>query len=800
MAINERLIHTAADAAAAGSGNQEEGLILHLDANDVDSYDGDGSVWYDITNHEYTPATNVSEHFNTVTYTGNNSSNSITGVGFAPDLVWIKNRTNANSHNLIDSVRGATEVIYSNLVNDEDTRSNSLTSFDSDGFSLGNYVGVNGNYNYVAWCFKAGGAAVSNTDGTVTSQVSANNDLGFSIVKYTGNGSSSEQTVGHGLGVKPEMVIIKDLDNDRDWYVYTDIIDGSMDVLYLNKTDAKVNSSRTSPTSSVYKIAGTTTLNKSNQNFISYCFASKRGVSKVGSFVGTGTSGKKIYTGFEPAFIMTKRSSSAGASWAIIDNKRSTDSNKNDYLSANTSNTEATSSSGITFNRDGFTFNGSSFNTSGATHIYYAVAKNTNETSLIPDTDLELHLDAASFPQKGESGYSNTPTTWTALTGNNGTISGATFDSELGNYLNFDGSGDIVTSAGNISTTDRDFTVEFWTRPDSTSTSQNFFEVEDTSGNRKISMVVNTGSKFRCYIYRAADFNGSNNVTSVTSFTTGRWYHIAVVFEQGVSAKIYVDGELDVTSTTNVTDDRHQTYGDTKLGDGAFGDLDGAIGQYRFYSSALSADEVMQNFNFTKNDYPNGNDLTLYNSPTFEPTSPNYLRFDSANDEARLSSVNIPIDGGFTFSVYIRRHTSVSGYHQMLRLTGTGYTSYLFLIAGQNNTQYFSANSGTGNSLSTYGDGRTWTNNQWIHVLYTKENGNGSSNRGELYINGTSIKTATNLSNNTDITNIYINRDASFPTTRNAQCDVGYMKLYDKSFTDDEALAEFNATKDDYGL
>ena len=312
--------------------------------------------------------------FNTVLYTGNNSNKSITGVGFAPDLVWIKNRTNANSHNLIDSVRGATKVIFSNATNAESTRSDSLTSFDSDGFSLGNYVGVNGNHNYVAWCWKAGGAAVSNTDGDITSQVSANVANGFSIVKYTGNGSGSEQTVGHGLGVKPEMVIIKDLDNVRDWFVYTDIIDGSMDVLYLNKTDAKANSSRTSPTSSVYKIAGTTTLNKSNQNFISYCFHSVAGVSKVGSFVGTGAAGKKITLDFEPSWIITKRTSTAGAGWAIIDNKRSTASIKRDYLYANTNGAEATSGSGITFNTDGFTFSGASFNTSGDTHIYYAIA------------------------------------------------------------------------------------------------------------------------------------------------------------------------------------------------------------------------------------------------------------------------------------------------------------------------------------------------------------------------------------------------------------------------------------------
>ena len=695
MAINERVITgTTAEAGNGAAADAEQGLILHLDANDVDSYDGDGSIWYDISEHDVTipisdNSSNLKCHLNfsdSTSYGGTGTT--VTDISDESNDFTFVGATASD----FDKDNGG----YLDLDNSGDYLERSSTTsghFDGD-YTLELWLNPHENNNFTYFYCKqsasTNGLLIGNFGGS-TGQLE--------VYRYTTSGSSSSDTfTGSGITA-------------NQWNHVTIVFSGSKGFLYVNgeQKDSSTSFSGTYPA-----------------NFTNI----------------------RIGGGYSTAF------------------------DTNGELGVFRLYDKALSASEI----------GQNYR-HGRDYIY---------TDLIDDTDLELHLDPTS--------YSGSGTTWTADLGNNGTISGATYDQELGDWFSFDGSGDIVTSAGNISTTDRDFTVEFWTRPDSTSTSQNFFEVEDTSGNRKISMVVNTGSKFRCYIYRAADSNSSNTITSATSFTTGRWYHIAVVFKQGVSSKIYIDGELEATSTTNVTDNRPQTYGDTKLGDGAFGDLNGAIGQYRFYSSDLSADEVMQNFNFTKNDYPNGNDLTLYNSPTFEPTSPNYLRFDSANDEARLSSVNIPIDGGFTFSVYIRRHTSVSGYHQMLRLTGTGYTSYLFLIAGQNNTQYFSANSGTGNSLSTYGDGRTWTNNQWIHVLYTKENGNGSSNRGELYINGTSIKTATNLSNNTDITNIYINRDASFPTTRNAQCDVGYMKLYDKSFTDDEALAEFNATKDDYGL
>ena len=422
MAINERLVHTAS---AAGTGNQEEGLILHLDANDVDSYDGDGDVWYDIHDHEYTPATNVSEHFNTVTYTGNDGINEITGVGFQPDLVWIKRRNSSTYNHVIrDSVRGTDSVLSSDTNNAESVVSNRF-EFITDGFK--HLVGTQGANNsagtYVAWCFKAGGAPTTTntaTSGAMTAnsvsidgvlessytpsgspdiypdKMSVNTDLGFSVIQYGGSGA--QETLPHGLGQNPELMIFKRTNTAASWLVSDGTSMGYLDLndsfsttrhnQYINSVDAN--------TIEINNVAG---INGSSDEMIAYCFASKRGVSKVGSYIGTGASGNKIYTGFEPAFLLQKETNTSGVNWHIWDNVRDSKPIEK-VLIPNTNAAEDAVSSGITFNgRDGFTINttNGSINGNGDNYIYYAVAKSTNETDLIDDTDLELHLDPASY-------------------------------------------------------------------------------------------------------------------------------------------------------------------------------------------------------------------------------------------------------------------------------------------------------------------------------------------------------------------------------------------------------------------
>ena len=700
MAINERLIDTEVAAAGnggAGTGNQEEGLILHLDANDVDSYDGDGSEWVDITNHEYTPTTNVSEHFNTVLYTGNGTTNQITDVGFQPDFIWVKRRSSASNHYIVDTVRGNGTNTYKNLSsNTTDTEGTTTSSGITNntivdgGFTMqgtGARTNANGS-TYVAWCFKAGGAAVSNTDGTITSQVSANNDLGFSIVKYTGNGSSSEQTVGHGLGVKPEMVIIKDLNNTRDWYVYTDIIDGSMDALYLNTEAAKINSSRTYPTSLVYKVAGTTTLNKINQNFISYCFTSKRGVSKVGTYKGTGAAGNKVYTGFEPAFVMLKVVTNSTGSWRMYDNVRGI----TNALYPNLNYAEATNQNRLTFDNDGFTLisTGSSYNANNRTYIYYAVAKNTNETSLIPDTDLELHIDLGD-----SSCYSGSGTTVNDLSSNSHTVTTlagvqeADFDKEVGGFLTVkENSNEGLTISDHA-----DFdhtngaTYEGWVYLDSNGTSEETFLWRGPSSS---------GAGLRIYWHASygwfpRDFNASsseiidqNNIKTGTSgFGRGKWYHLALTLSSASAAtyKFYVDGNLIGSYTASGGGQNSLSYGISlgKYVGGGVTDLHGKIGQFRLYSSALTQDQIRQNYNFTKPNYPNGFDGTI-NGATWN--SAGYFQFDGSNDEIELTKTE-------PYSSQEDQTNSIKSITGWVKLD-TGTRAILYSISSINNSNdYF---------------------------------------------------------------------------------------------------------------
>jgi len=737
MAINERLIDTAVAASGdTGTGNQEEGLILHLDANDVDSYDGDGTEWVDIKDHEYTPATNVSEHFNTVTYEGDgNADRDITGLGFTPDFVWIKNRSTSDSHQLYDSLRG-NYGLYSNGTDAQFL----ITDWEiiNDGFDLGAAnSGRNGNGNdIVAWCWKAGGApsgsdtvsidgtsyadeaAAGLTAGTIAvSGLSVNTDLGFSIAKVVDH--TGTPTISHGLGTAPELIITKVLDSSSyNWYVYHKDL-GNTKFLNLNTTAAAGTDNfwdNTSPTSQVF------THRFSNIAFdmIYYCFASKRGVSKVGSYTGTGAVGNKVYTGFEPAFVMVKRTNGTG-DWMMHDNKRSANNGDGQdlVLYANLNNSEDEySSGGLTFDTDGFTINvtPTSTNLSGGEYIYYAVAKDTNETSLIPDTDLELHLDADSFPEKGEAGYSNTPTTWTALTGSNGTITGATFDSELGNWLDFDGSNDFVAT-NHTQGTSTSFTFESW------------ININNTTGRKSIIGDANIGA-----VDTSARFffevNGDklrliqgNQVTSslhlsTTSLSANTWHHVSATIS-GTSVKFYVDGTHTDSFTSSFS---FGTAGARTYTIGAAGDyrasllMDGQIGQVRMYDAALTEAQIRQNYNFTKPSYPNGYDGTISGATW---NSGGYFDFDGSNDYVSIpSTATSPIDASarnFTFSMWINRDST--GYAPLITKYGTNTNtrSWYFQtnVSGQLQMGWWN---GSSIIYKTATSAIVNTANQWYHV------------------------------------------------------------------------------------
>ena len=331
----------------------------------------------------YTTINKSTEHFNTKLYTGNGGTQALTGVGFQPDWVWIKRRNSSGGNMITDVVRGVTKTIVTNETSATQTLANGLTAFGTDGFTVGSESGFNGSSDtFVSFNWKAANSqGSSNTDGSINSTyTSANTTAGFSIVQYTGTGSNA--TVGHGLGAAPNVVIIKKTSGTSQWVFGTTAL-GFTKFLELNLTGAaQTNSNRfndTNPTSSVFSIGTEGDVNSSGGTYIAYCFAEKTGYSKFGSYTGNGNAdGTFIYTGFKPAWIMTKRATGSSNEWYIYDNKRTPTNPSLAYIVSNTNSAEnAGSSQDRDMLSNGFKIrNGNAAqNASGSTYIYMAFAE-----------------------------------------------------------------------------------------------------------------------------------------------------------------------------------------------------------------------------------------------------------------------------------------------------------------------------------------------------------------------------------------------------------------------------------------
>ena len=316
---------------------------------------------------------------NTVLYSGNGSTQSITGVGFQPDLTWVKDRGVTHSHRLVDAVRGVTKYIASDSDGAETTGANSLTAFGADGFSVGTDNEYNANTNtYASWNWKANGAGSANTDGSISSTVSANTTSGFSVVKFT-TPSSGAFTVGHGLGAVPKVWIQKRLDGIDNWQVYHEGL-GNTKKIMLNHPNMQGTSSiwdNTTPTTSLMYI-GNGALNAS-ADYIAYCFAEKTGYSKFGSYTGNGNAdGTFVYTGFRPAMVILKKTNGTGK-WFVQDNKRDGYNATYKSMIANTNGAEDTNSTALSIDylSNGFKLRNSysELNGSGDTMIYMAFAE-----------------------------------------------------------------------------------------------------------------------------------------------------------------------------------------------------------------------------------------------------------------------------------------------------------------------------------------------------------------------------------------------------------------------------------------
>ena len=345
----------------------------------------------------YTAIDDSSAYFKVQLYTGDGGTTQAitfndTDTNMQPDWVWIKMRSESQSHILVDSVRGANKYLGANHTGAEGTDINSVTVFGSDGFTVGNDDSVNKNTGtYVSWNWKGGGSASANSDGSTASSVSANTTAGFSVVSYTGAGAT---TYGHGLGATPNVIIIKKRTSDsgnNNWFVYHDKVitagGSNKSFLTLNETGAlSANGSATtftSVSSTTFGVGTDDIISESSHTFIAYCFAEKKGHSKFGKYVGNNDNdGPYVFTGFKPAFVIVKRTDSAD-DWKMVSRKVEVHNTMNQSVKANTNAAEAAESDhAMDLLSNGFKFreNNAAFNTSG-TYVYMAWAQEPFVTS-----------------------------------------------------------------------------------------------------------------------------------------------------------------------------------------------------------------------------------------------------------------------------------------------------------------------------------------------------------------------------------------------------------------------------------
>ena len=333
----------------------------------------------------YTDIDKPSDYFNTVLYSGDGGTQSVTGVGFQPDWSWLKCRSTAYHHRLFDVVRGAGKNLRSDTTDAEQTVDEGITAFNSNGFSVkqGSTLEYNASgQTYVSWNWKAGGSASSNSNGSITSSVSANTDAGFSIVSFTGNATAGA-TIGHGLGSVPSLILTKNRDSAYNWHLWTHAFSSYNDTIQLNTTAAKDTGTllnNTAPTSSLITLGNSAVLNASGEKIIAYVFAEKQGFSKAFSYTGNGNSdGSYCHLGFKASFILGKNSANGSENWFTFDNKRDSYNTVYKNLAPNSSVVEGTNTSqNIDILSNGFKCRSAEtrFNGSGNKIIGIAFAEN----------------------------------------------------------------------------------------------------------------------------------------------------------------------------------------------------------------------------------------------------------------------------------------------------------------------------------------------------------------------------------------------------------------------------------------
>tara|TARA_B110000261_G_C13076623_1_gene354255 strand:+ start:754 stop:1782 length:1029 start_codon:yes stop_codon:yes gene_type:complete len=338
----------------------------------------------------YTTINKSTDYFNTNLIP---SASEITAVGHQADMIWLKSRTAAHSHELIDTVRGISKKLKTDVASAESTDANIITAIGSDSYTVGSSSNsIYGGNNGVGWSWKANGTGSANTDGDVTSTVSVNTTSGFSIVKWDSTGTAGIN-IGHGLGQKPAMIIAKCLNqSSTSWPVYHQSL-GATKYVSLQATTAETTSAtrwnNSEPTTTTFQTGSSGDIGGSDRTMIAYCFAEKPGYSKMGSYTGNGNdNGAFTYTGFFPAFVMLKRTDSTSR-WRMYDNKINPFNVADTRLSAESNDAENTSAlNAIDMISQGFKIrtSESQLNASGGSFIYMAFGQSIVGSNNIPAT------------------------------------------------------------------------------------------------------------------------------------------------------------------------------------------------------------------------------------------------------------------------------------------------------------------------------------------------------------------------------------------------------------------------------
>jgi len=513
------------------------------------------------------------DYFNPVLYTGDNNSSKFIDVGFTPDLVWLKSRDVAASNALYDTVRGDNLRLVSNNTAAEDSVPNELVT---GGFNIIGGTGYNDPTlgNQVAWCWKAGGPAVTNTDGTITSQVSANQAAGFSIVTWTGSFTTGP-TIGHGLGQPPKIIMVRTLDRPSNlWYVSHP--EDNTKSLILSST-AGQNSDLT-----WVKEADTFGADYTPTSFrwLAYCFAEVDGMSKIGSYIGTGAIGNTIVTGFRPRFLMTKRADIGGTDWHIWDSARNPSNPVDDVLFPNEPYAETDYSAfPNNFLSNGFsvdTTNGA-FNADGGTYIFLAIAEEVfvpltrNATDPFGDgSELALYK----FEDNANDAEGNYDGVDTNVTYSAGYIDKAAVFNGSNNGIKVDS---FSINAGS-------FTISLW--------------VKANSGGNPV-LRVKTNYNIPLSIQADGIYLPSADSTSYTrpdiAYDNGSWNHLVVT-----NSNVYLNGSNVHTFSGSVPTVFGSDITGLLLGNSAWNlsvPFTGSIDQVRIFNRALDSGEVEQLYN-----------------------------------------------------------------------------------------------------------------------------------------------------------------------------------------------------------